>query len=64
MQATSLKAKEGNKHIFRCEGSERSIRKREGENRGGVIEKRDGEGEYERQQREHKKRGGDRQGMM
>lgn len=27
--------------------------KREGENRGRVVEKRDGEGEYERQHREH-----------
>lgn len=34
-QATSLKAEEENKHIFRSKGSKRSIRKTEGENRRG-----------------------------
>ncbi len=63
MQATSLKAKEGNEHIFRSKGSEGSIRKRAGEN-GGGMEERDEEGEYEREHREHEMRQGDTKGIM
>lgn len=61
MQATSLKAKEENKHIFRSKGSEGSIRARVGEKEEG-IEERDGEGEYEREHREHEMRQGDTKG--
>lgn len=45
-----FEGKERNKHIFRSEGSEGSMRNREGE-------RRDGEAEYERLHREHKTSG-------
>lgn len=61
IQATSLKTKEGNKHIFR---SVRDLSESErGENKGGLTEKRYEEGEYERDHREHETNRGDIKGI-